>query len=578
MKKRLLWIGILSCVCAAFCSETLAQLPEVSTATEPVWYYIQTLGKEDREGLMYTAESDNKVYGRAVKFTSDQAQKDMQWWRFEKNGDQYTAINKATEKQLDIAYDTSKGISHATVSTTSSATFGFEANGEYFNIKSSVAPEGGTASKVYAHQANNYDSRNYVIMFESSGYNSDENSKFSFIPVSDIDDDNTLPEVSTSDKPVWYHIQVLGDAARADLVYTVENDEVYGRSIVNSIAPADVDPQLWRFELNNDEYEIINKATGKKLDIAYAGSPRNITIATIADEPITKWKLLRVNKNYYQIMATATPAGGNSTEIYAHQANSAGGVRDFVIMFVSTQYYTEPSSYFRFLPYTDYNVQISDETNEVWYYLTSAADGYADKCVTDVTAQSLPYIKFAVENFVEDNEYQQWKAIKNSTDPDDKKVQLVNRATGNIIQTNSVENGIFNYVQYTTFASESNGWNLDYIGSGQYEISGIEDDNIMRYLFVGDESSLYPDVYVAGETNSNFAWQFVAVETDDTDLPVVIEDDITVYTRDRRIYVEGADNYKVWNIQGLQMNKDVQLPIGVYVVMVNGKTAKVLVK
>ncbi|NDV46730.1 hypothetical protein D0T49_06680 [Paludibacter sp. 221] len=578
MKRSVFYFILL--LALIFIPEIKAQLPETSTADSPVWYYIQVTGEGERAGRVFTTiANDTKVYGRAVIYTDDQSQKDTQWWRFEKTGSQYRVINKATGKQLDIAYDSSKSISHAALATESSATFSFEAYDDYYNIKSSKAASGGGDSNVYAHQANDYGSRNYVVMFESSAYNNTANSQFSFILAENLDNDSDfLPEDSSADNPVWYHIQVLGEGVRANRVYTVEGDEVYGRPTATSIKPIDVDPQLWRFEKTGEEYDIINKATGKKLEISYAAAPRNINITTVSDAPKTKWKFSRVNKNYCQIVATVPPTGGKAAEVYAHQANSADGVRDFVIMFVDTQWNTESNSYFRFVAYEDPNVEISTDEKSVWYFITNTQENYKDKAITDVASQGKPYVKFSIEDVDKKNKSQYWKAVKVSTDPADERVQFVNKATGNIIQTNSVQEGIFSYVQYTTDFTDSDGWLLNYIGDMQYEISGKEKDGATRYLYVGNNTSTYPEVYIKNSKNSGFAWTFVHTGEITTDIPSVDSDNIVVYTRNRKIIVVGCDDFTVWNINGIQVNKDYELPEGVYLVKADGKVAKVLVK
>ncbi|GHT01272.1 hypothetical protein AGMMS49525_01540 [Bacteroidia bacterium] len=63
-------------------------------------------------------------------------------------------------------------------------------------------------------------------------------------------------------------------------------------------------------------------------------------------------------------------------------------------------------------------------------------------------------------------------------------------------------------------------------------------------------------------------------ETDIASLP----NGICVYARDRRIYVEGEAVYQVYNIYGVRINSALQLPTGVYLVTVQGKTIKVIVR
>jgi hypothetical protein len=160
------------------------KLPAVSTAANPYWYYVQVQGGSDnRANLVFTADNDGvRIFGKTILTSGSASEIDKQLWRFEKSGNNYTIINKSTGKKLTTSYNSSKGINVTALSTSSSTTWQFESSiDNYFNIKASAAPSGGNASAVYTHQANNYDSRNYVIMLESSSYNNTENARFRFV-------------------------------------------------------------------------------------------------------------------------------------------------------------------------------------------------------------------------------------------------------------------------------------------------------------------------------------------------------------------------------------------------------------
>jgi hypothetical protein len=50
-----------------------------------------------------------------------------------------------------------------------------------------------------------------------------------------------------------------------------------------------------------------------------------------------------------------------------------------------------------------------------------------------------------------------------------------------------------------------------------------------------------------------------------------------IYVKDKQIVVEGTDDYVVRTIQGVSVGRNRPLPVGIYLVTVNGKTTKVLV-
>jgi hypothetical protein len=379
-----------------------------------------------------------------------------------------------------------------------------------------------------------------------------------------------LPDVSTAANPVWYYIQVQGDPdGRADRVFTADGTNVMGRAIVVSTADADVSKQLWRFEKDGSNYVIINKSTGKKLDIVYSSS-LSARVATLNDNPTTRWQLEAFN-GYYTIKATVAPSGGTTDKIYAHQASNWDGKLNYAIIFESTQYYHTPNSLFQFVFYQSANLELSDDTHEIWYQIASVK--HPTKCITDVVNQNHPEVKFAIEDATENNSAQQFKLVKKSTT--DSKLHFINRSTGNLIQTSSVFNAPYSYTQFTTEKSTSSGWTANYLGSGQYEISGVETEGVTRYLNASSNNA-DPDMYIENESkDTGFAWMLKKVNT--TGINSSTQDNIRIYATNHHVIVEGTDNYIVRTIQGIPVNPAAELPTGIYLVTVNGKTTKVLV-
>lgn len=380
-----------------------------------------------------------------------------------------------------------------------------------------------------------------------------------------------MPEVSTSSDPIWYYIQVQGEDERTGLVFTVVDNTVYGKAMINSTNQSEVDTQLWRFEKNGDNYTIISKSTGKKADIAYDAS-KTINYAALNDNPTTEFQILPFG-DYFNIKATTPPTGGSSSEVYAHQANS-GGSRNYVIMFVSTQYSSEPSSAYKFVIFEDFNIEYSDDQKSVWYNIINAE--YSGKGITDIsTSQDLDK-RFGITEIETENESQQWKLVKNN----DGRINFVNKVTGNIIKTDS-EAGLqlyqHNLVQFTQDIDQSSGWELGYIGVGQYIISGIEADGITRYLNTGETTGEATEFDPKSAKDSGFAWIFKEAG-DRTDLPTIRGENIRIYSLNKRIVVESQDEYTITNIQGQTINRNIDLTTGIYLVTVNGKTTKIFVK
>ena len=370
-----------------------------------------------------------------------------------------------------------------------------------------------------------------------------------------------LPKVSTADNPIWYYIQVVGtDADRYNRVFVAKTDGIYGEALNKSS-----DAQLFRFEQGGSNYYIVSKSTGQKIATGLAGSD---PVLTLTENGIL-FKIETLATHYYTIVATNTPSSGNN---WAHQGNSGYSWR---VILTNTSWNTGGNSQYSFVPYESLNLEYSTAGQEVWYSINSAKSGLEGKCITDVSSNG-EAIKLSVNaNASADN--QMWKIVANSS-----KVDFINKSTGNILQTKSdllETNLMYNYTQLTNNLSESDGWTLNYLRAGQYAISGVEEDLITRYLNASVEGSL--DEYNADNLSySGFAWKFLKTEKN-VSIPVVSDDssNVFVYVENKKIIVKGADDYTVRTIYGAIIPaKDRELPIGVYLVTVKGKTTKLVVK
>lgn len=181
------------------------------------------------------------------------------------------------------------------------------------------------------------------------------------------------PTLSTAADPAWFYIQVLGDGDRTDRVMTVTSDgDVYGRQLLTSNDMAVAATQLWRAERSGTGYLFYNCATGRRLALRY-DRDRTIAIATtLADATRCVFTLSHAAQghgDYLNILASTTPPGADADEVYLHQANS-GGSRDYVIMQVGTAYAGSENSAFRFVPFEDFDIKVSDEASTHWHGLS----------------------------------------------------------------------------------------------------------------------------------------------------------------------------------------------------------------
>jgi hypothetical protein len=373
-------------------------------------------------------------------------------------------------------------------------------------------------------------------------------------------------EPSDATDPEWYFIQVRGTGDNAGKVVTEINGKVSGQPMETELAAKA--KQLWRMELVPNasavQYEVINKCSGKKLDVLY-DADLNERIAVAGETPSTVWTIQQVSGNYYSLRIVTQPSGGIDRTIYLTQGGDALN---------SALYFAKAASndaQFQFISINTPIISSDDET--VWMGIQSAQSDLSGKYLTEVETAGEIQLSMQAQNLTIDSHRQQWKIVSN---PDSEgSVNFVNRATGHLISSTPLCD-IYDYAQYA--AAENAGWTIDELGNNQYEVR-TGNLNTGKYWYAATDGKA-PANYVAGASlNTGFAWKFRLKDDDVIDAIYTPEyDNIRVYAKNRRIYVEGADQYRVYTVYGTNVNGNSELPVGIYLVTVKNKTTKVLVK
>ncbi|MDH8701279.1 hypothetical protein M2138_000620 [Dysgonomonadaceae bacterium PH5-43] len=378
---------------------------------------------------------------------------------------------------------------------------------------------------------------------------------------------------STEADPVWQYIQLVGTGSRAGLVMTAEEGVVFGRKMYNGLDSSIKNTQLWRIEkATTTSYSIINKATGKKLDVVYDTSLK-IRKAVLADNAsTTNWRF-QMKSNNYTIRMMTEPEEGVAGSIYAHITTSIS--RKNVIMFGASSVTDESNGRFVFIT-AGVSPEESKDNNEIWYFIKSAKTGNANKCITAIENPTESVV-FSVsdKNVADDNQYWKFVLTSNSTQQANGiyAYQIVNKGTGTTISSEVILDRYF-YAQAAT-ENDSIAWGLNLLGNGQFEIVsvGAEVDKYLSATTSGDDSYYYS----GSSLDSSFAWTFEWAQGTGLSVPENVID-FGVYSESKRIYVVGAEDYTVRNIYGSIVNKTNALDSGIYFVTVGGVTKKVLVK
>ncbi|MDH8702238.1 hypothetical protein M2138_001598 [Dysgonomonadaceae bacterium PH5-43] len=382
------------------------------------------------------------------------------------------------------------------------------------------------------------------------------------------------PKTSTAANPVWYYVKVKGSiATRQDRLFSVSGNDVYG-GYMKDVTSSNRNYYLWRFEEDGDSYKIISKRSNRVLSIKTDADKKTDILTTItsrADTTGLSWSVIAhaTKKGYFQIKS--------STGKFATQSSSS---LEYVIQAAASG--ITDNSLFHFILCDDTPPTASTNDNEVWYYINSAQTGNTDKCITDINASANDAVKFELlpKGTNKDENYnQQWKIVKPTTASS--VMHFVNRETGNVINTAYDYNSYFN-AQSTSDIEESNGWRLTFINLTQFKISGLDANGITGYLNASSTLSPAEEIPTTEEFfDSAFAWTFELVDKPNSidEIPVTNPlENVNFRVEDRRIIVEGTDNYSVYHISGFKVSKDIQLPVGVYLLNINGKTISILVK
>lgn len=379
-----------------------------------------------------------------------------------------------------------------------------------------------------------------------------------------------LPQPGTDETPQWYYIQVVGEDARRDRVFTVRDGStnVYGEPIIDKADMGEVSTQLWRFIPDGQKYQIVNKATGMSLNVAYDAS-LDISRAVLTQNSDVRFTL-EPNGEQFRIVSSKTPQGGDSSEIYLHQGN--GGTRDYSVMMVSSYWSNDPNSQFHFLAFDDFEVEYSTDNHSAYYKLFSGNPAFAGKCLTYDVNADYPLV---MRDEVTADARQHW-SVKQAGDD---KVYLVNRATGHVIRNESVRHAGFNRPQLNEESGNDAGWAMNYVGGSQYMLSAVEEDGVERMLNASAGDT--PETFRADEVkNSGFGWKFRKVSDKGVtgNNQISVSDNDNVRVEDGRVIAPEGVEYRVFSISGHRVPAGERLQSGVYVIEAAGKANKVIVQ
>jgi hypothetical protein len=377
---------------------------------------------------------------------------------------------------------------------------------------------------------------------------------------------------STAEDPKWFFIQVKGTGTNTNRVITETDGQISGEA-KRQTGLSGINQQLWRFEVRSSAsgsaYAIINKSSGKKLDVAYDAA-KAIRKAVAVEIPSTNWKISK-SSNTYTMSIETQPSEGKAGEIYLTQDSTA-----LFPLKLATSGNNENA---KFVFYSVNVPVVSTDTEIAWLTIQNEKTDLNGQVVTDVALAGQPKAVFSMEARMDNNKAQQWKIVRNTTD--NTLVDFVNRASGSVIGTTPVYD-LYYYVQSAANLQASASWRIHELTlANQYEI-GTGAVNAESFWCAANETD-YPTAYMNHlDKEAGFIWTFNLVDEEILTGQAIhrpgLPENVKVYSRDGYIRVEGADQFDVRNLYGVRVATDRALPAGVYLVTVQGQTVKVLVK
>ena len=377
---------------------------------------------------------------------------------------------------------------------------------------------------------------------------------------------DVFPEASKDGKVKWYFLQSIRPEETEWLYWTaVEDNEVWGMPEADYSDYESLAKQLWSFVTEDGEwYTIYNRYDGRKLGVGMGSQGECIMLM---DEMQAKFKIRALEDGIALESSIPAPGGG---EIF-RWPSLAGSGSSHSIWLVRESNADRSESKIILTEYTDAYVPQNSET-VTWYNIASSKAGNEGRIIVDNTSVVDAQYKFTVDTKESSDLNAQWRLVE--TDPG--KVSIVNRATGNSISTNLTIEDKYNVPTADGKGIVATTWNILPIAEGQYAISSVGSDKVMRLLnaqTLGSETDELPDTDLNG---TGFAWAFSQADTE-VGINTVMQQDGNVRVENGRIIAPEGAKVNVFTPEGVEMPADSKLMPGIYIVTVNGKATKILV-
>ena len=233
------------------------------------------------------------------------------------------------------------------------------------------------------------------------------------------------------------------------------------------------------------------------------------------------------------------------------------------------------------LPLLAVQAQAQDypEANNI-YRIMRARSSYSKYCIEDMNRVVASITKYQVVPYEMDNHYQEWAftPVPDKTDV----YKIRNRLSGYYltpeVKTVDCLKGTYGFVLGTKNAKDMIEWDVTPIEDGQVIISSIDQHGVRRYLCASD-TTYAPTVIssIKQAKGSRLAWRLVDASLDPAGIGTAKTGKIHVSVLDGKIIVAGTDRYRLYDVQGRQLDPEKRLNKGTYIVTAAGDSHKVII-
>lgn len=214
-----------------------------------------------------------------------------------------------------------------------------------------------------------------------------------------------------------------------------------------------------------------------------------------------------------------------------------------------------------------------DNGATIYYKIFSAAPRNNGLCLQDESKNDGKYAYLLAEHET-DNKFQEWQFV-----PGDAPgcYLLRNRATYRYVSTTGDWINSFYAITFATKKAIDNEILFTPIGDGQVTMT-YKNGATTHYMLAGD-SGAGPDIFDGtSHYSTNRAWYVFPLGTVPVTAAEAKQGSVTIQAFNRRIVVSGTRDYRVYDIQGREVEADSELLPGIYVVEAEGEVKNVLVR